>query len=89
MENRILWQQLVTCVKTGVLRQSPFAPAKLHLIVGPNGAGKSTLIKVFARLLRPQVGKVEYEDIDVGQVSEAELRNVARCFHRRPNLRFR
>src|SRR5215216_558813 len=50
-----------------------FAPAKLHLIVGPNGAGKSTLIKVLARLLRPQAGKVEYEGIDVGQVSEAEL----------------
>src|SRR5215216_6532394 len=50
-----------------------FAPAKLHLIVGPNGAGKSTLIKVLARLLRPQVGKVEYDGIDVGQVSEAEL----------------
>jgi iron complex transport system ATP-binding protein len=50
-----------------------FAPAKLHLIVGPNGAGKSTLIKVLARLLRPQAGKVEYEGTDVGQVSEAEL----------------
>ena len=50
-----------------------FAPGKLHLIVGPNGAGKSTLIKVLARLLRPQAGKVEYEGVDVGQVSEAEL----------------
>lgn len=50
-----------------------FAPGKLHLIVGPNGAGKSTLIKVLARLLRPQVGKVEYEGVDVQQVSEAEL----------------
>jgi len=50
-----------------------FAPAKLHVIVGPNGAGKSTLIKVLARLLRPQVGRVEYDGIDVGKVSEAEL----------------
>lgn len=50
-----------------------FAPAKLHLIVGPNGAGKSTLIKVLARLLRPQVGRVEYEGVDVGHVSEADL----------------
>ena len=50
-----------------------FAPGKLHLIVGPNGAGKSTLIKVLARLLRPQAGRVEYEGIDVGQASEAEL----------------
>ena len=49
------------------------APAKLHLIIGPNGAGKSTLIKVLARLLRPQSGKVEYEGVDVAQVGEAEL----------------
>lgn len=50
-----------------------FAPGKLHLIVGPNGAGKSTLIKVLARLLRPQMGRVEYEGADVSQASEAEL----------------
>src|ERR1041384_2060471 len=50
-----------------------FAPGQLHLIIGPNGAGKSTLIKVLARLLRPQTGKVEYEGVDVGNVSEASL----------------
>lgn len=50
-----------------------FAPRGLHLIVGPNGAGKSTLVKVLARLLRPQTGKVEYEGIDVSGASEAEL----------------
>jgi iron complex transport system ATP-binding protein len=50
-----------------------FAPGRLHLIVGPNGAGKSTLVKVLARLLRPQTGKVEYEGADVRNASEAEL----------------
>ena len=50
-----------------------FAAGKLHLIIGPNGAGKSTLIKVLARLLRPQTGKVEYERADVSQSSETEL----------------
>jgi iron complex transport system ATP-binding protein len=50
-----------------------FAPGKLHLIVGPNGAGKSTLIKVLARLLRPQVGRVEYEGEDVQRATEADL----------------
>ena len=50
-----------------------FAPGGLHLIVGPNGAGKSTLVKVLARLLRPQTGKVEYEGADVSGASEAEL----------------
>jgi iron complex transport system ATP-binding protein len=50
-----------------------FAPGKLHLIIGPNGAGKSTLIKVLARLLRPQVGTVDYDGVDVSQTSELEL----------------
>jgi iron complex transport system ATP-binding protein len=50
-----------------------FAPAKLHLIIGPNGAGKSTLIKVLARLLHPQTGRVEYDGVDVARTSEAEL----------------
>ena len=50
-----------------------FAPAKVHLLIGPNGAGKSTLIKVLARLLRPQTGKVEYEGVDVQHASEMQL----------------
>src|SRR2546430_15060364 len=50
-----------------------FAPGQLHLIIGPNGAGKSTLIKVLARLLRPQIGKIEYEGVDVKSGSEADL----------------
>jgi iron complex transport system ATP-binding protein len=50
-----------------------FAPGRLHLIIGPNGAGKSTLIKVLARLLRPQTGRVEYEGVNVEKRGEAEL----------------
>jgi iron complex transport system ATP-binding protein len=50
-----------------------FAPARLHLIIGPNGAGKSTLIKVLARLLRPHVGRVQYEGADISDASEADL----------------
>src|SRR5256885_15461153 len=50
-----------------------FLPGQLHLIIGPNGAGKSTLIKVLARLLRPQTGKIEYEGVDVEHASEADL----------------
>src|SRR5262245_50526634 len=50
-----------------------FAPSKLHLIIGPNGAGKSTLIKVLARLLRPQIGNVVYEGVNVQSASEADL----------------
>jgi heme transport system ATP-binding protein len=50
-----------------------FAPGRLHLVIGPNGAGKSTLIKVLARLLRPDDGKVEYEGADVRHAGESDL----------------
>ncbi len=50
-----------------------FAPGELHLIIGPNGAGKSTLIKILARLLRPQAGKVLYEGVSINGTSESEL----------------
>lgn len=50
-----------------------FAPGELHLIIGPNGAGKSTIIKILARLLRPQTGKIEYEGVDVFHTSEFAL----------------
>ena len=50
-----------------------FTPGKLHLIIGPNGAGKSTLIKVLARLLRPQSGSIEYDQVDVRDAAEADL----------------
>ena len=50
-----------------------FEPGRLHLVIGPNGAGKSTLIKVLARLLRPDTGKVEYEGVDVHGRSESDL----------------
>jgi iron complex transport system ATP-binding protein len=50
-----------------------FAPGELHLIIGPNGAGKSTIIKILARLLRPPTGEIEYEGVDISQVSESDL----------------
>jgi iron complex transport system ATP-binding protein len=50
-----------------------FAPGKFHLVIGPNGAGKSTLIKVLARLLRPQSGRIEYEGADIQHASEFDL----------------
>ncbi|MBC3986881.1 ABC transporter ATP-binding protein [Streptomyces sp. AC536] len=35
-------------------------------IVGPNGCGKSTLLRAFARLLRPDAGRVELDGREVG-----------------------
>ena len=50
-----------------------FDPGRLHLIMGANGAGKSTLIKLLARLLRPDEGRVLYGSGDVARWSEREL----------------
>src|SRR5262245_2725615 len=50
-----------------------FAPGKLHIVIGPNGAGKSTLIKILARLLRPQVGTVQYDGTDAAGMKEVDL----------------
>jgi iron complex transport system ATP-binding protein len=50
-----------------------FEPGRLHLILGPNGAGKSTLIKLLARLLRPDEGRVLYASGDVARWSERDL----------------
>lgn len=50
-----------------------FEPGKVHLIVGPNGAGKSTLIKVLARSLRPQHGRISYDGELIENASDADL----------------
>lgn len=50
-----------------------FAPGQLHLIIGPNGAGKSTLIRLLARLLRPDGGRVLYGGGDVAHWKERDL----------------
>ncbi len=50
-----------------------FEAGKLNIIIGPNGAGKSTLVKVFARLLRPQTGSVQYDGVDISTAAEADL----------------
>jgi iron complex transport system ATP-binding protein len=50
-----------------------FEPGQVHLIIGPNGAGKSTLIKMLARLLRPHVGRVRYDGVDIVAETERAL----------------
>ena len=50
-----------------------FEPGRLHLIIGPNGAGKSTFVKLLARLIAPDSGRVRYGDADAQSLSHREL----------------
>jgi iron complex transport system ATP-binding protein len=50
-----------------------FEPGRLHLIMGANGAGKSTLIKLLARLLQPDEGRILYDGTDIAHSGEREL----------------
>jgi ATP-binding cassette subfamily B protein len=52
-----------------------FIPAgKVVAIVGPNGSGKTTLFKLLCRFYDPQSGSVEFDGINIRQVSIDDLR---------------
>lgn len=42
-------------------------------IIGPNGCGKSTLLKALARILIPEKGKVEVNEVDIHSQSTKEI----------------
>lgn len=46
---------------------------ELTVIVGPSGAGKSTLLSLLARLQDPTQGTVNYDNIEVSQLSQRIL----------------
>ncbi len=50
-------------------------PGKVLSLVGSNGSGKSTLINVLSSVLEPSRGKIQIDDIDLGQLSKNWLRN--------------
>ena len=45
-------------------------PGQIVSLVGYNGSGKSTLIKILANVLEISRGKIQIEDIDLGQLSK-------------------
>lgn len=42
-------------------------------ILGPNGVGKTTLLKCINRILKPQVGSILIEDLDIMQLKGGEI----------------
>ncbi|MGQ9718860.1 MAG: ATP-binding cassette domain-containing protein [Nitrososphaerales archaeon] len=47
-------------------------------ILGPNGSGKTTLLKTISRILKPKVGSILLDDIDVYIMRAMEIaKNIA------------
>jgi ATP-binding cassette, subfamily B, bacterial len=53
-------------------------------IVGMNGAGKSTLVKLLCRLYDPDAGSVEFDGIDLREMSVGELRERVSVLFQEP-----
>lgn len=52
---------------------------KVFVIIGLSGSGKSTAVRCFNQLTAPTLGKVFFEDQNVGEMSHKELREYRRC----------
>ena len=52
-------------------------PGRTIALVGPTGAGKSTLASLLVRLVDPQTGAVQYDDLDVRELAPGALAQVA------------
>ncbi len=54
-------------------------------LVGPNGAGKTTLVRVLSRTLKPQSGKILYNDKDLFTLP---TKQIAKTLALLPQMRF-
>ncbi|MGO4386798.1 ABC transporter ATP-binding protein [Microvirga sp. 2YAF29] len=45
---------------------------EITAVVGPNGVGKSSLFRLIAGLLKPQMGAIMLDDVDLGALSSAK-----------------
>ncbi|MEE0442620.1 MAG: ATP-binding cassette domain-containing protein, partial [Acutalibacteraceae bacterium] len=51
---------------------------EIYGIIGMSGAGKSTLVRCINMLERPTQGSVIIDGVDVGSLSDSQLRNERR-----------
>lgn len=48
---------------------------KVVAVAGPNGSGKSTLLKMIVRAFSPQAGVIKLDNVDIRQLTTADLRS--------------
>lgn len=53
-------------------------PGEILGLVGESGCGKSTLSRTILQLIRPTAGKVEFQDVDLTQLSRVSLQTTRR-----------
>ncbi|WKJ91625.1 type I secretion system permease/ATPase [Methylomonas montana] len=53
-----------------------FQPGKHVALLGGNGAGKSTLLRLLSGLITPSEGRILLEDLSIGQIDPADLRQA-------------
>lgn len=49
-------------------------PGKVVAVAGSNGSGKSTLLKLLVRTYSPQAGSIRIDNVDIRQLTPADLR---------------
>lgn len=55
------------------------APGEIAAVMGISGGGKTSLLKCLAGLQRPTGGKIRVDDVELTELSEAELNEQRRC----------
>src|ERR1044071_3264034 len=53
-----------------------FTPGATTVLIGPSGCGKSTLLRIIIGLIRPDTGRVLFEDREVTVENVEEVRHA-------------
>ena len=54
------------------------APGEIFVVMGLSGSGKSTLVRMLNRLIEPTAGRILVDDVDINQLSDAQMRALRR-----------
>ena len=54
----------------------------IHALIGPNGAGKTTCFNLLTKFLRPDAGRIRFQDHDITRLDPAQIarRGMVRSF---------